>query len=96
MLHALEALSRQLAACGKGGEAVSVALAAVAAEPLRESARRVLIEARPAEDNLSEARRAFTMYRALALRELGVEPSARLRALVVEAALFGAVPATVP
>jgi DNA-binding SARP family transcriptional activator len=44
MLHALEALSRNLAHQGRWAEAVEAALAAVTAEPLRESAQRTLIE----------------------------------------------------
>lgn len=82
VLHALEALSRALAAVGRFGEAVDAALTAVSVDPLRESAQRVLLEAHLAESNLSEARRDFLAYRELARRELGAEPSAELAALV--------------
>jgi hypothetical protein len=41
LLHALEALSRQLAQTGRCAEAVDAAMMAVAAESLRESAQRV-------------------------------------------------------
>jgi DNA-binding SARP family transcriptional activator len=82
MLHALEALSRALTAMGRYGEAVEAALMAIVAEPLRESAQRALLEAHLAESNLIEARREFLAYRNLVRRELGVEPSVELAALV--------------
>jgi DNA-binding SARP family transcriptional activator len=67
---------------GRYGEAVDAALTAIVAEPLRESAQRALLEAHLAESNLIEARRDFLAYRDLVRRELGVEPSAELAALV--------------
>lgn len=82
MLHALEALSRKLAHQGRWAEAVESALAAVTAEPLRESAQRTLIEAHLAEGNWIEGRRAFDAYRDVLRRELGTEPSADLAALI--------------
>lgn len=82
MLHALEALSRGLTVMGRYGEAVEAALTAIVAEPLRESAQRALLEAHLAESNLIEARRDFLAYRNLVRRELGVEPSVELAALV--------------
>jgi hypothetical protein len=57
-------------------------LAAVEVEPLRESAQRVLFEAHIGEANWVEARRGFLTYCSLVRRELGVEPSAELAALV--------------
>ena len=42
-LHALEALCERLTASGRYGEAIDAGLAAVCAEPLRESSHRVLI-----------------------------------------------------
>ncbi|MBL8930197.1 MAG: hypothetical protein JNL54_08755 [Kineosporiaceae bacterium] len=82
LLHALEALACELVRRGRAAEAVDVALTAVAAEPLRESAHRVLIETHLAEGNVGEARQAYRTYRDLALRELGVEPSRQLALLV--------------
>lgn len=82
MLHALEALSRELTEMGRYGEAVDAAMTAISAEPLRESAQRALLEAHMAESNISEARRDFLAYRNLVRRELGVEPSVELAALV--------------
>jgi DNA-binding SARP family transcriptional activator len=54
----------------------------VSADPLRESANRVLIEAHLAEGNLVEARRAYERYRDSVSRELGVEPGEQLASLV--------------
>jgi DNA-binding SARP family transcriptional activator len=82
VLHALEILSRRLAAAGRCAEAVVTAISAVSADPLRESAHRVLIEAHLAEGNLAEGRRAYDRYRAIARRELGVEPGRELASLI--------------
>jgi DNA-binding SARP family transcriptional activator len=82
VLHALEALSRQLAAVDRYAAAVEAALTAIHVEPLRESAQRALLEAHIGEANWSEARRSFATYRDLVRRELGVEPSRDLAQLV--------------
>jgi DNA-binding SARP family transcriptional activator len=81
-LHALEALSKRLRARADYSQAIEMANMAVAAEPTRESARRELIEAHLAEGNVDEALRQFNLFRELLVRELGVEPSGRLVALV--------------
>jgi DNA-binding SARP family transcriptional activator len=82
LLHALEALSRQLVRARRCAEAVEVAMMAVGAEPLRESAQRTLIEAHLAEGNRVEARRSFDTYRDLLDRELGAEPDLELTDLI--------------
>jgi DNA-binding SARP family transcriptional activator len=82
LLHALEALSRRLIEVNRCAEAVDAAISAVSADPLRESANRVLIEAHLAEGNLIEAHRAFERYRDSVRRELGVEPGEQLASLV--------------
>jgi DNA-binding SARP family transcriptional activator len=82
VLHALEALSRQLGGSGRHADAVEAALAAVNAEPLRESGQRALIEAYLGEGNWVEAKRALRTYRELLASELGVAPSQDLMALV--------------
>jgi DNA-binding SARP family transcriptional activator len=74
-LHALEVLSERLAADGRFSEAAEAALAAVATEPLRESAHRALIAAHLAEGNRAEAIRQFESYRQLMQDELGLVPS---------------------
>jgi DNA-binding SARP family transcriptional activator len=82
LLHGLEALSRYLAQDGRHAEAVEVAMTTVAADPLRESAQRVLVEAHLAEGNVVEARRAYGVYRDVLARQLQVRPGAALTSLV--------------
>ena len=81
-LHALEALADRLLAEARFGEATGAALAAVRAEPLRESSRAAVIRVHLAEGNQSEALAEFGRYRALLHEELGLEPTSRLRDLV--------------
>lgn len=85
ILHALEALSRSHSQARCHAQAVDAAMAAVAVEPLRESAQRTLMEAHLTEGNCVEARRCYEAYRELAYRELGVGPSSGLRALACAA-----------
>lgn len=80
--HALEALCRRLTHCDRHAEAIDAGQAAVAAEPLRESAHAALIAAHLAEGNLSEARRQFALYRALLADALQLQPSVELQQLV--------------
>jgi DNA-binding SARP family transcriptional activator len=82
-VHALEALSCHLRARRRHAEAVDAAQLAVMREPLRETAHRALIEAHLAEGNRDEALRQLAAYRGLLTRELGVEPSDPLVALLV-------------
>jgi DNA-binding SARP family transcriptional activator len=86
VLHALEAQSRILSAANRHADAVDAALAAIRAEPLRESAQRTLIEAYLGEDNWVEAQRTLDCYRDLLDRELAVSPSRDLVHLVHYAA----------
>lgn len=81
-LHALEAMSGRLAAAGRHGEAVDAGLAAVRAEPFRESAHRCLIKAHLAAGNRAEALRQFETYRVLLRDELALAPSTQVRALL--------------
>lgn len=82
ILHALEALSRELARRGRSAEAVEAAMTSVAADPLRESANRALIEAHLSEGNWNEARRSYGAYRSVLARELGLRPAADIAAMV--------------
>lgn len=82
-LHALEALSAQFARVGNGPAALDAALAALAIDPLRESAHRAVISLHVTEGNLVEARRQLTRLRGILHTELGVEPS-RLTTDLVE------------
>lgn len=81
-LHALEALAGRLTAEDRLADAAAAALAAVRAEPLRESARAALIRVHLAEGNQSEAVREYGRYRTLLHAELDLEPTLRLRELV--------------
>jgi DNA-binding SARP family transcriptional activator len=80
-VHALESLCLKLSAAGRPGEAIDVGLAAVEAEPLRESAQRALVTAHLAEGNISEARRQYDLYADLLRDALGIEPSEQLRSM---------------
>ncbi|HEX6341170.1 AfsR/SARP family transcriptional regulator [Umezawaea sp.] len=86
-LYALEAMARRLTAAGRHGEAVAAGLAAVQAEPLRESAHRVLINAHLAAGNRAEAQHQFEQCRRALRDELGLEPPVALRELVTQAIL---------
>ena len=81
-LHALETLSERLAEARRFGPALEAALAAVAGEPLRESAHRVLIKTHIAEGNASEAIRQYRFYRRLLRDNLGLDPSPAIESLV--------------
>jgi DNA-binding SARP family transcriptional activator len=81
-LHALEALGHQLVERHRLVEAVSVALHAVHADPLRESANRLLIEVHLAEGNRSEAVRQQRRYERLLYTELGIAPSPTFETLL--------------
>lgn len=78
-LHALESLCRQLVRLGQFGDAIQVGLAAVAAEPLRESAQKALIDAHLAEGNDCEAIRQYSRYESQLRKELDLAPGFELR-----------------
>jgi DNA-binding SARP family transcriptional activator len=79
-LHALEALCGALTRTGDFGKAIEVGLAAVAGEPLRESAHRAVMRAHLAEGNRHEAARQYELCRR-ALAPLGLMPSPETRTL---------------
>jgi DNA-binding SARP family transcriptional activator len=81
-MHALELLADRLVAEGRFGAAAVAALAAIRADPLRESGHATLIRVHLTEGNQSEALRQFHRYAALLKTELGLEPTLRLRGLV--------------
>ena len=83
-LHALDALCEQLTSAGRFAPAIEVGMAAVAAEPLRESAHQRLIEAHLAEGNRGEAIRQYCLCRRLLRDRLGLRPSNQLENLVRE------------
>jgi DNA-binding SARP family transcriptional activator len=81
-LGALERACERLVAENRLSEALEAGLAAVSADPLRESAHRVLIRMHLAEGNAAEAVRQFRVWERLSEVALGLAPSAQLRALV--------------
>lgn len=81
-LHVLEATGEELLRRDQPGYALSAALAAIRAEPLRESAHRLMIRIHIAEGNYCEAIRHYHWYRRILREELGVLPSDKLRRLV--------------
>jgi len=83
-LHALERLCLSSSEAGRHADAVQAGLAAIAADPLRESAHRALVTAYLAHGNAGDALRQYRLCRDLLERELGVRPSAQLEHLVLE------------
>lgn len=81
-LYALEAMTERLTVAGRHGEAVAAGLAAVRAEPLRESAHRVLMNAHLAAGNRGAALLQYEQCCRVLHDELGLEPSPTLRNLV--------------
>ena len=81
-LTALETLSHHLAAAGQHGAAVQTALAAVQADPLRDSAHEILIRACLAQGNRHEAFTHYTAYRRILRDELGLDPPASIGQLM--------------
>ncbi len=81
-LHMLEQVAGHHLAAGRHGEALQAALEAMAAEPLRETPHRLVVRIHLAEGNAFEAVHAFYVYRDLLRRELRLEPSPAMSALL--------------
>lgn len=81
-LHALETLAARATSHGRFGYAIDTALTAIQADPLRESAHRILIRAYIAEGNPCAAMGQFRDYSARIGRELGMAPSLQLREMI--------------
>jgi DNA-binding SARP family transcriptional activator len=77
-LDALETLSYLFSKQGRPGLAVELGLAAVHADPYRESAHRALIDAHLAQGNQREATLQFEACCRLLIDELGIAPSTML------------------
>lgn len=73
-LAALEQLSTHLARTGHYGGAIQAALAAVQADPLRDSAHEILIRTCLAQGNRHQALTHYNNYRRILRDELGLEP----------------------
>lgn len=83
-LHGLEAATAGLAALGRFSEALEAALAAVAAEPLRESAHRAVIAVHLAEGNAAQAILQYGRCERLFAAELGIPPPIEMRDSIEE------------
>ncbi|MDQ1419443.1 MAG: hypothetical protein QOJ52_1405, partial [Acidimicrobiaceae bacterium] len=77
-IHALEAVAARLTAANRLAEAAAAALAAVRAEPLRETSWAALIRVHLAEGNPSRTFEDFERYRVLLRAELDLDPTPRL------------------
>jgi DNA-binding SARP family transcriptional activator len=74
-LRALDTLCERLTVAGRVDAALEAGLAAIAAEPLRESSHRAVIRAHLADGNVAEAVRQYRLCRRLLNDQLGLEPS---------------------
>jgi len=81
-IYALEAAAQRLLTAGRFGESAGLAGAAVRADPLRESANRLLIEAHMRNGNRFDASSQYAAYRDLLAEELDVSPGRAVTALV--------------
>lgn len=81
-LYALEGLARQLCSAERYLPALQAALGAIAIDPVRETAHRIVVEVHLAEGNAASALRSYQHYRAFLQRELNVSPSPKMTVLV--------------
>lgn len=81
-LHALDQLGEQLLIAGRYADASQVGLSCVQAEPLRETAHRLLVRIYLREGNVAEAIKQYHYFADLLRDELGVSPSAAMEELV--------------
>jgi DNA-binding SARP family transcriptional activator len=81
ILHALDELSHALSTAARYADAVEVAQASVACDPLRESGQRALIRAHLAEGNTAEARARIRAVRVAARPRTRAAPERRTRDL---------------
>jgi DNA-binding SARP family transcriptional activator len=83
-LHVMEAVVATLRQRGEYGMALDIALHAVRADPLRESARRAVIDVHLAEGHVVEALREYRRFHHELFTSLGMRPSHSLSQLVFE------------
>jgi DNA-binding SARP family transcriptional activator len=81
-LAALESAACALLDRGQPGPALIAASAVVETEPLRESARRIVMRGHMAQGNTIEAIQEHRRYRRLVRSEFGVDPSAAMEELL--------------
>lgn len=85
-LHALELICERLTDARQYALALEAGLAAVACEPLRESAQRQVVRSHLMEGNVAEALRQYRSYADLLSRELGTGPSPMMERLIASVA----------
>lgn len=83
-LQTLEALAHNDLRLGRYGAALEAAMAAMGAEPLRETPHRLVLEIHLAQGNAAEALTAYRRYCELLSRELGLAPSTALQRFLRE------------
>ncbi len=83
-LQATEVAAERLLAAGRTAEALPFLLHVTQTDPFRESAQELLVRLHLMRRNLNQALRQYERYRELVWRDLGVEPGARLRALLAQ------------
>jgi DNA-binding SARP family transcriptional activator len=81
-IHALEAAGAALLLSGRVGEACEAALAAVALDPLRESATRLLIDVHLRGGNTVDALRCYQRFAALLNQEIDVRPGPAITSVI--------------
>lgn len=81
-VYALESLAQQFQAAERYLPALQAAWAAIAVDPLRETAHRIVIETHIAEGNVASALKRYQEYRRYLYRELKAAPSAQMTELV--------------
>ena len=80
-LGSLEEGAEKALRLGRMAQAVQLGLAAVAIDPLRESAHRLVSEAHLGNGNLLDAQRQFETFAAMLETQMGLQPSERFSAL---------------
>lgn len=81
-LDVLDELGTCLADDARYAEALQLGLVAVEAEPLRETAHRLITRIHLEQGNVAQAIRQYRYYEQLLARELGARPSGAMRALL--------------
>ena len=81
-VRALEAIARRHLRAGRTAAAIEAASAAVAADPFRETSRRILVEAHLAEGNLGRAVLEHRRFVAFLREELDVDATPEFAALI--------------
>lgn len=81
-LHAMDRIGELFISNDRWYDALQVALAATSAEPLRESAHRLLVQVHLMQGNVAEALRQYRHYAEMLRTELGGRPSPAIRDLV--------------